>query len=91
MERQADAGNNKQQHEPWSTSVGRKGVLFFHALHFSSEFIHEGAHFTAAVEALAARRANQTPFSCSLCNQWNSCDDILSFSNYLLLQEIWIL
>lgn len=25
---------------------GQKGALFFHALHFSSEFIHEGAQFS---------------------------------------------
>lgn len=58
--KQADTGNNKRQQMLRSTSV----VLFLHAWHFSSEFIHEGAQFSThqrkAEAAQAAGHANQT-------------------------------
>lgn len=62
MEKQADTGNNKQQHMPWSTSVGGKecssSVLCISPLNSYMKSLCS-AH-TTTEETLAVGHANQS-------------------------------
>ncbi len=101
--KQADTGNNKQQHMPWSTSVGRKecysSMLCISPLNPSMKALSLAR--TTAEEALAAGLANQTSglisvFSLLRKNKWHPmkiklCDKMLHSplwsSKCLILQE----
>lgn len=105
--KQADTGNNKQQHMPWSTSVDRKecysSVLCISPLNSSMKALSLAR--TTAVEALAAGHANQTSdpiFMFSLLKKnklypmkISFCDKTLHLplwsSKNSVLQEIWSL
>lgn len=69
--KQADTRNNKRQHMPWSTSVGREecysSMLCISPLNSSMKALSLAR--TTAEEALAAGHANQTRalFRCFLC------------------------
>lgn len=101
--KQADTGNNKRQHMPWSTSVGRKecysSMLCISPLNPSMKALSLAC--TTAEEALAAGHANQTSGPISMFSLlWKnklypmkikSCDKMLHSplwsSNCSILQE----